>query len=385
MAGEGGVGVDVPTTVISIYWDGIFNKAGPPPSAQEVYDTIWNDPVALEATRTYLWEEVLPRISRPGYRAKAKGNQKRWVRSLGQGVDAQLARLAENAEVDDDYSDYSDDELLEQQYEFESDAEPGSEEAARIQIENVAPYAVGPRIGTANQFQETGQGKKPRNLPDPPDRLPRGRMAGRLGTAVVIVEGIKALINWGKDYFEDGKPLSKGPPTRPKAKQKQETAPDEIRVEIERRLEPVVTAPVATTSRAEERRREEIGKIKEITVTKQRRALPGPPGKATPLPPLPKVRKPFVLDPLRVYDLISRPRGRGTKPDKTRETDRTRREQISLSPNQQNPRAETKERTKCEESRARCYKGFYRERNNSTTKKKWTEIDCLTGKEINRG
>jgi len=339
----------------------------------------WDVPeiVAAEITRI----EELPATPRKGFGGKVIGAISEVYRDK---VLAELeARYEEldggDLENPDGPYGYQNEAEIQSQYDY---GEPDDAESRRIAVET-APYAV---ERYRSEFMPTTT-KVPRKLPDPPNRMPTGRKVGAAGASGAIVGGIIELIKFGRDYFEteEQRNKSKGPSSRPKAKAKKEPAPDEIRVAIERRVEPVVTAPAKVENRAEQRRREEIGKIEEITVTKQRRALPPSSQPGTTLPPLPKVPKPIVIDPLRLLDLISSRKGQAKSSTKGPKTERESRDQVSFNPAQSKPRVETKERTKCEESRTRCYKGFYRERSKSTAKKKWTEIDCFSGKEINRG
>jgi len=325
--------------------------------------------------------------------------------------------LEEPLPGDDEYTDEeeAEDEYyadLENEIAFADDAfdpteQEGDPERRRVERElrnqNVAPYAT-----------EYYRGQFVDDRPRVPDRVPT-RVPGRVGQAGAIVEGIVGLIRIGKQLWElqtEDLPLPKGSKTRPKGRTRtRQPELEEIRVSKARK--PAVrvdeTTRRALEKRVETKRAPEL-ELEEIRVTKQRRMAPT----RTAAPPGTRTRTPTIVD-LRslglLYDLVkSRPKSRTlvreriitqpgapelpptvpeviTKPP-TRspelppQRDRDRVEQTLTQQQQTGTRTREKKCVKEKENRTVCYKGFYRERKQSTAKKRWTRIDCITGKEL---
>lgn len=301
-----------------------------------------------------------------------------------------------------------------------------------LRDQDVAPYAV---EYYRSQFVDD---RRPRV----PDRVPT-RVPGRVGSSGAMVEGIVGLIRLGRALWElqtETQPIGKGPPTRPKVRvrkipqpkpelepeyqkeigslQKQvglQTIPRKAREAALGRGGAFEERPVRidqTTRRALETRTRTAAEpeleLEEIKVTKQRRAPPatrGPrTGTRTPTRTLVDLRTLGLL-----YDLVKpKPKTRTvirervitqpgtpelppTVPEITTPTrppelpparERDRVEQTLTQQQQIGTRTREKKCVKEKENRTVCYKGFYRERKGSTSKRRWNRIDCITGKEL---
>jgi len=405
----------------------IFNalrpKGKPSPSWKAEYAGIWDDPAALAKERSG--------VSRTIQRGKPNVAAKVRLENRAAALDRRIAALTpgpgeepdveepdvEEPDVEEPDQEEPDQEEPDQeepdQEEF-SDADyldqlpwddgfgdgyDSPEELARIEIES---RARSPSIGSGF-FDD-----RPISRPDPPIRTtPK---IGRIGTAGAMVEGIVALIRLGRTIYEmqtETAPATpKGPKTRPKGKAKVETLPDiePIRVTKTKRIPERVDE---TTRRAIERTNEPRPEIEEIRVSLPRRSPPAV-GRASRTGKPQKAGAQLQVGTiLELYRLLER------EPRKTRTIvrDRDRDRPIDLEPQpgvatpvqpskpelaladdlQTQPARSRAKDCKCpttrtkKEKRTRCYKGLYRERSNRTSKKRWNEINCITGKEIHSG
>jgi hypothetical protein len=294
---------------------------------------------------------------------------------------------------------------------FDPTEQPGDVQRREVEKASgdVAPYAV---EYYKSRFVDD------RTTRTPPVRRDLPPKVGRMGSSGAIVEGIIGLIRLGRQLWElqtETLPEpAKGPKSRPRGKARIETLPDPEPITVTLRKRAVVRVD-DTTRRAIERTNTKAPELEEIRVTKTRRAVP-----ATRALKIGKTQRAparvGIAELVQLYDLVRRkperrtivrervitqpgspeiptmptdpvlvpqPPVTGRTPAEPELPERVRVEQTLTQG--QKTRTKEKKCAKEREKRTTCYKGFYRERKNSTAKKRWTKIDCLTGKELRHG